>query len=73
MWEDRYSPTWIDGKKHARNVYAHTCGGVRGETQGADYRDEDGAGRAEVAESGRNTPAAGAGEGEEGAEANEEG
>ncbi len=19
-----YSPTWIDGKKHARNVYAHT-------------------------------------------------
>ena len=20
----RYSPTWIDGKKHARNVYAHT-------------------------------------------------
>ena len=20
-----YSPTWIDGKKHARNVYAHTC------------------------------------------------
>lgn len=25
MWEGRYSPTWIDGKKHARNVYAaHT-------------------------------------------------
>ena len=23
LWEDRYSPTWIDGKKHARNVYAH--------------------------------------------------
>ena len=32
-WEGRYvvgyddhgySPTWIDGKKHARNVYAHT-------------------------------------------------
>ena len=22
--EGRYSPTWIDGKKHARNVYAHT-------------------------------------------------
>ena len=21
---DSYSPTWIDGKKHARNVYAHT-------------------------------------------------
>ena len=29
LWEGRYSPTWIDGKKHARNVYAHTreeCG-----------------------------------------------
>ena len=25
LWEGRYSPTWIDGKKHARNVYAHTC------------------------------------------------
>ena len=24
LWEGRYSPTWIDGKKHARNVYAHT-------------------------------------------------
>ena len=26
LWRDhvRYSPTWIDGKKHARNVYAHT-------------------------------------------------
>ena len=23
-FEGRYSPTWIDGKKHARNVYAHT-------------------------------------------------
>ena len=23
LWEGRYSPTWIDGKKHARNVYAH--------------------------------------------------
>ena len=24
LWEGRYSPTWIDGKKHTRNVYAHT-------------------------------------------------
>ena len=24
LWEGRYSPTWIDGKKHARNIYAHT-------------------------------------------------
>ena len=24
LWEGRYSPTWIDGKKHARNTYAHT-------------------------------------------------
>ena len=24
LFERRYSPTWIDGKKHARNVYAHT-------------------------------------------------
>lgn len=24
LWEGRYSPMWIDGKKHARNVYAHT-------------------------------------------------
>ena len=24
LWEGRYSPTWIDGKKHAHNVYAHT-------------------------------------------------
>ena len=23
-WEGRYSPKWIDGKKHARNIYAHT-------------------------------------------------
>lgn len=23
LWEGRYSPMWIDGKKHARNVYAH--------------------------------------------------
>ena len=26
LFEGRYSPTWIDGKKHARNVYAHTRG-----------------------------------------------
>ncbi len=24
LWEGRYSPIWPDGKKHARNVYAHT-------------------------------------------------
>ena len=24
LFEGRYSPTWIDGKKHARNLYAHT-------------------------------------------------
>ena len=24
LWEGRYSPKWIDGKKHARNVYAKT-------------------------------------------------
>ena len=24
LWEGRYSPTWIDSKKHARNVYAQT-------------------------------------------------
>ncbi len=24
LWEGCYSPMWIDGKKHARNVYAHT-------------------------------------------------
>lgn len=24
LWEGRYSPIWSDGKKHARNVYAHT-------------------------------------------------
>ena len=23
LWEGRYSPIWPDGKKHARNVYAH--------------------------------------------------
>ena len=25
LFEGRYSPKWPDGKKHARNVYAHTC------------------------------------------------
>ena len=24
LYEGRYSPMWIDGKKHSRNVYAHT-------------------------------------------------
>ena len=24
LYEGRYSPVWIDGKKHSRNVYAHT-------------------------------------------------
>ena len=24
LFEERYSPKWPDGKKHARNVYAHT-------------------------------------------------
>ena len=24
LFEGRYSPTWVDGKKHARNVYART-------------------------------------------------
>lgn len=24
LWEGRYSPIWPDGKKHSRNVYAHT-------------------------------------------------
>ena len=24
LWEGRYSPMWIDDKKHSRNVYAHT-------------------------------------------------
>ena len=24
LFEGRYSPQWPDGKKHARNVYAHT-------------------------------------------------
>lgn len=24
LWEGRYSPVWVDGKKHSRNVYAHT-------------------------------------------------
>ena len=24
LFEGRYSPMWIDGKKHSRDVYAHT-------------------------------------------------
>ena len=24
LWEGRYSPVWPDGKKHARNAYAHS-------------------------------------------------
>ena len=24
LWEGRYNPNWPDGKKHARNVYAHS-------------------------------------------------
>lgn len=24
LFEGRYSPMWIDGKKHSRNVYTHT-------------------------------------------------
>lgn len=24
LWEGRYSPVWPDGKKHPRNIYAHT-------------------------------------------------
>ena len=24
LWEGWYSPVWPDGKKHARNVYAHS-------------------------------------------------
>mgnify|MGYP006980443369 CR=1 FL=1 len=24
LFEGRYSPKWPDGKKHARNIYAHT-------------------------------------------------
>ena len=24
LWEARYSPKWIEGKKRSRNVYAHT-------------------------------------------------
>ncbi|MBD5150742.1 MAG: site-specific integrase [Oscillibacter sp.] len=25
LWEGRYSPIWPDGKKHARNIYAHSA------------------------------------------------
>ena len=24
LWEGRYNPKWPDGKKHARNIYAHS-------------------------------------------------
>ena len=24
LWEGRYSPIWLDGKKHPRNIYAHS-------------------------------------------------
>ncbi len=24
LWEGRYSPTWVDGKKLSQNVYAHS-------------------------------------------------
>ena len=24
LWEGRYSPVWPDGKKHPRNIYAHS-------------------------------------------------
>ena len=24
LWEGRYTPTWPDGKRRARNIYAHT-------------------------------------------------
>ena len=24
LWEGKYSPKWPDGKKHSRNVYAHS-------------------------------------------------
>ena len=24
LWEGRYSPVWPDGRRHARNVYAHS-------------------------------------------------
>ena len=24
LWEGRYNPKWPDGKKHARNLYAHS-------------------------------------------------
>ena len=41
LFEGRYSPKWPDGKKHARNVYAHTRRGVRGKAEGVDFGDED--------------------------------
>ena len=33
LYEGRYSPRWIDGKKHARNVYAHTREECEGQLQ----------------------------------------
>ena len=24
LWEGRYTPTWPDGKRRPRNIYAHT-------------------------------------------------
>lgn len=33
LFEGRYSPTWIDGKKHARNVYAHIKPQIRPNTK----------------------------------------
>lgn len=40
LFEGRYSPKWPDGKKHARNVYAHTREELRGEIETAHYRNE---------------------------------
>lgn len=53
LWEGRYSPKWIDGKKHARNIYAHTREEVRGEAGSADRPDEAGTGGAESGTGGR--------------------
>ena len=44
LFEGRYSPKWPDGKKHARNVYAHTreeCE-EKLKAKDADCRDESG-------------------------------
>lgn len=42
LWEGRYSPIWIGGKKHARNVYRPHPRGIRGEAEGTDRGDESG-------------------------------